>query len=72
MSISRRAIENQHLETLSINVVHIIMYIDGMFFKNKSGSGKVKTPLLNGVSLLNWRKRVRIELTYDITATHQL
>ena len=35
MSISRRDIENKHLETLSINVVHIIGYIDGMFFKNK-------------------------------------
>ena len=31
-----------------------------------------KTPLLHGVSLLNWRKRVGIEPTYDITATHQL
>ena len=31
-----------------------------------------KTPLLHGVSPLNWRKRVGIEPTYDITATHQL
>ena len=37
MSISRRDIENQHLETLSINVVHIIGYIDGMFSKIKKG-----------------------------------
>ena len=35
MSISREDTENLRLETLSINVVHIIMYIDGMFFKNK-------------------------------------
>ena len=37
MSISRRDIENKHLETLSINVVHIIGYIDGMFSKIKKG-----------------------------------
>ena len=37
MSISKRDIENRHLENLSINVVHIIMYIDGMFSKIKKG-----------------------------------
>ena len=35
MSISREDIENKHLENLSITVVHIILYIDGMFLKNK-------------------------------------
>jgi len=43
------------------------------FFDNFNLSTiKAKTPHKCGVSYLNWRKRVGIEPTYDITATHQL
>ena len=37
MSISREDTDHLRLETLSINVVHIIGYIDGMFSKIKKG-----------------------------------
>ena len=56
MSISRRDIENQHLETLSINVVHIIGYIDGMFSKIKKGQIVEMT--------VNHRDHIKSHLSY--------
>ena len=37
MSISREDIQNHHIKTLSINVTHVIRYLDVMFDKLKKG-----------------------------------
>ena len=64
-----------------MNTTNIVMYLNSLHQDHSLIGLKkfnlfnqlaivTKTPLFNGVSPLNWRKRVRVELTNDITATH--